>query len=183
MNWGTFRADKALEVLLYILSKGCANMYNMLKVVYFADKAHMKMTGTTIFKDRYIAMKNGPVPSGTYDLLKAVIDAGSSCRFNDYHLLVQDAITYEDGKAHFFKALRGPNLKVFSKADRVALDEAIEKYGHMSFSELKEISHEGIDYLQADENDVMSFDYFLQSVDEDGNIRIFLEECMEEVVC
>lgn len=177
MNWGNFRADKALEVLLYVLSKGCTNMYNVLKVIYFADKNHMKMTGTTIFKDHYIAMKDGPVPSGAYDMLKAVK------RFNDYHHLVRDAIELEEGEEYIFKALRAPNPKLFSNADYSALDEAIEKYGHMPFGELKKISHNGIDYRQADENDIMSFDLFLQSIDDNGDIRIFLEDCMEKAVC
>ena len=183
MNWGNFRAEKALEVILYVLSKGCTNMYNVLKVIYFADKTHMKMTGTTIFKDHYVAMRSGPVPSGAYDLFKAITTPSSSRGFNDYYNLVKDSIALEAGTTYIFMALRTPNLKVFSKADIFALDKAIEKYGHMPFTELKNISHQGIDYREADENDTMSFDLFLQSVDDDGNIRLFLEDCMEETVC
>ena len=40
MNKG-FNAEKAVEVILYIISKGCCNMYNILKVIYFADKERL----------------------------------------------------------------------------------------------------------------------------------------------
>ena len=184
MEWGKFRADKALEVVLYILSKGCTNMYNVLKVIYFADKTHMKMTGHTIFKDRYVAMKNGPVPSGAYDLFKAAKNPVHSSNASDYDALVKDAVALEEGVSYIFKALRNPNLRMFSRADCVSLDEAIEKYGHMPIGDLITISHKGIDYIKADENDIMSFDLFVQSVDdENSSIRTFLEECMEEAVC
>jgi uncharacterized phage-associated protein len=180
MQWGTFKAEKALEVLLYILSKGCTNMYNVLKVVYFADKAHLKRTGHTLFKDRYIAMRNGPVPSGTYDLIKAI--RGRS-QFNDYHSLVKGTLAFENEASCILKPLRSPNLRMFSSADFLSLDEAISKYGYMSFEDLKNTSHQEIDFQRADENDLMSFDLFVQSVDENGSIRSFLQDCLEEAVC
>jgi uncharacterized phage-associated protein len=175
-----FNAQKALEVLLYILSKRCTDMYNVLKVIYFADKNHLKRTGHTIFKDRYIAMKNGPVPSGAYDLIKAI--RGRS-QFNDYHSLVTDAIAFEEATSYILRPLRSPNLKLISNADFLSLNEAISQYGEMSFEDLKNSSHKGLDYQHADENDVISFDLFVESVDEDGNIRAFLQDCWAEATC
>jgi len=142
------------------------------------------MTGQTIFKDRYIAMRNGPVPSGAYNLFKAAKNPAHFSNSSDYDALVKEAIALEDGAAYIFKALRSPNLRVFSQADRVSLDDAIEKYGHMPFNELMAISHKGIDYTEADENDTMRFDLFVQSVDDENHsIQTFLKECMEEGVC
>jgi uncharacterized phage-associated protein len=183
MQWGTLKTQKALEVLLYILSKGCTNMYNVLKVVYFADKKHLKKTGHTISKDRYIAMKSGPVPSGAYDLIKAVRAPVQSSMYNDYPELVKGSMAIDERDPYTLIPLRRPDLRMFSPADYSSLDEAISEYGQMPFSELKQKSHEELDYQKADQNDTMSFDYFVQSVDEDGNIRAFLQDCLEEAPC
>jgi len=59
-----YRSEKVRQAVAYIASKlpGRENMYKVLKVMYFADKLHLKRYGRVIFGDRYIAMKHGPVP-------------------------------------------------------------------------------------------------------------------------
>jgi uncharacterized phage-associated protein len=175
MDWGTFRIDKAREVLLYILSKGCKNMYNVLKVVYFADKEHMKMAGSTICKDRYIAMVHGPVPSGMYDLLKS-----SKLTIGDPYG-ISDII--ERNGPYNFAPRRGPDMDFLSDLDKECLDYAINKYGMMPFAELKRISHEQPDYMNANENDEESFEDFVKSVDDGGQLRAYFDDIMENVVC
>jgi uncharacterized phage-associated protein len=49
-----------------------SNMYNVLKVFYFADKMHMERYGRFIFDDNYAAMGMGPVPSDAYDMIKRI---------------------------------------------------------------------------------------------------------------
>ena len=76
--------------------------------------------------------------------------------------------------------LRAPNLRVLSPADLSSLDTAISKYGKMSFASLKKISHGELDYVGADENDFMSFDRFVESLDNNEHIRSFIRDCVEE---
>ncbi|MBP0020504.1 MAG: SocA family protein [Cyanobacteria bacterium SBLK] len=74
-----FNAEKGIEAILYIIKHGTEPTFlHISKVMYFADRKHLEKYGRFICGDRYIAMKNGPVPSGVYDLLKNVRDANKS---------------------------------------------------------------------------------------------------------
>jgi uncharacterized phage-associated protein len=130
-------------------------MYNVLKVIYFADKEYFKKMGHTLCEDRYVAMKNGPVPSGIYDLLKGIREGS---QFNDYHALVTGTLAFEEEMSYILKPLRSPNLRLFGNADFLSLNEAIARYGFMSFEDLRNFSYQEIDYQCADENDLMSFE-------------------------
>jgi hypothetical protein len=59
-----FDAHKALEVILYVAGS-VPDMYRALKVLYFADREHLGRYGRLICGDTYVAMRLGPVPSGS----------------------------------------------------------------------------------------------------------------------
>ena len=65
----SFDPEKGIEVLLYIADK-TKDIYKILKILYFADKLHLSKYGRFISGDYYIAMKHGPVPSRSYDIIK-----------------------------------------------------------------------------------------------------------------
>lgn len=68
-----FDPEKAVEVILYIATRAkIRDIYHVLKLLYFADKAHLERNGRFICGDSYVAMKSGPVPSGTYDIIKDI---------------------------------------------------------------------------------------------------------------
>jgi len=151
-----FNIEKALEVLLYIGAR-CPNTYNALKVLYFADKEHLAEYGRLICGESYIAMKQGPVPSGVYDMIKYVrgdgfilteIPLGESFTIDGYNII----------------PLRKANIDLLSESDIECLDKAIKKYGTLPFSELKRLSHNDAAYIDADENDVISLDAIVRSL-------------------
>lgn len=172
-----FRPDKAVEVILYIISRGCKNLYNILKVIYFADKMRLSMVASTMFKDSYVAFKAGPVPSGAYDLLKDVRDG----RKPSYEVELPFAFDSED--AHMVDALRAPKMGCLSKVDIECLDKAIEKYGLMDYWSLKRVSHEQPDYKTVQLNEWIPFDAILASVDKDGKIKDYLASLKEDECC
>lgn len=49
---------------------GKADLFDLIKLIYHADKTYLNKTGHTITRDSYAAMEKGPVASGVYDLLK-----------------------------------------------------------------------------------------------------------------
>jgi uncharacterized phage-associated protein len=132
-----FDHEKAKEALLYVASRApIPDRFHICKILYFADKYHLDKYARFIYGDVYAAMRNGPVPSRAYDLIKAA-DAGD---------LADIAVDDWD-----VTALRDPQLDVFSKSDIEALDWAIQKYGSLPFKKLRAISHDA-SWKQATDN-------------------------------
>ena len=150
-----FDDSKGLEALLYV-SERCANMYNALKVLYFADKEHLSKYGRSICDDRYVAMSHGPVPSGAYDMVK--IARGDSLLTSSR---VTDAISVQ---GHGLIPLRKPNLDFLSDSDKECLDNAIAQYGHLPFPVLEALSHKESAFKAADENDFISDEALVKSL-------------------
>lgn len=123
-----FDKRKAVETLLYVARRApIPDRIHICKIIYFADKYHLENFGRFIFGDHYVAMHNGPVPSGAYDLIKAA-EAGQvkELRADDLYVM----------------GLRDPLLEVFSESDFEALDQAVAQYGNISFSRLSLMSHD-----------------------------------------
>jgi len=140
-----FDPRKAIEAILYVALR-TANVYTILKVLYFADKAHLSRYGRFITGDVYVAMRHGPVPSGAYDLIKqARGDGWVACSEP-----VEQAFQVEHNNV---RPLRSVDTRLLSASDVECLEEAIAKYGHLSFSKLRAISHKDAAYKASDEND------------------------------
>lgn len=150
-----FDPQKALEVLLYVAHR-CRDMYTALKVVYFADKVHLSQYGRLIAGDRYVAMSHGPVPSGLYDIIKSVRGDGAFI----VRVPAKEAFTM---LGNDINPLRGPDVDVLSETDRECLDEAIRNYGHMTFDELKRLSHDDA-FNAADQNDFIPMEALAKSL-------------------
>ena len=66
----TFAHRKATQALNYFArqSSGRLNKLKALKLIYFADRYHLRTYGRPITNDRYLAMEYGPVASSCKDL-------------------------------------------------------------------------------------------------------------------
>ena len=107
-----------------------------MKIIYFADKVHLQKYGRLICGDAYVAMKDGPVPSGVYDILKSVRGDGySPCE-------IEAKNSFEVSAKTRVVPLKDADMDVFSDSDLECLSEATRKYGGMSFRKLKELSHD-----------------------------------------
>ena len=134
-------AEKALEVVVYI-SHYTDNLFNIVKTLYYADKFHLEKHGRLISGETYIAMEDGPVPSGAYDLVKVAR--------GDERGYEKEIIDTKPGKAirvekisdkTFVYPLRYANSDLLSESDIECLDEAIERYATMDTNELWRIVH------------------------------------------
>lgn len=146
-----FKVDsqKALEVILYIAEKAqIPDVYHIGKVLYFADLAHLEKYGRFICGDHYIAMKDGPVPSRVFDIMKDVQDE----RKNMILPSAKEAFSVD---GYRIVPQRSAEKDFFSKSDLACLDEAIEKYSSLPFGKLKDISHDAA-YETADMNGEIS---------------------------
>src|SRR3989337_1524135 len=120
-----FDPDKAVEIILYVAGRvPDPGFHRVSKILYFADREHLATYGRFICGDSYVAMKHGPVPSGTYDVLKFVRgDDGLTCVVPH----AQESFRVDDRKLVI--PFKNANLDALSESERECLDPAIAKYG------------------------------------------------------
>jgi uncharacterized phage-associated protein len=138
----TFSPERALESLLYIAARlARPTIHEVLKIRYFADKLHLAEYGWLGSGDDYVAMKFGPVGSGTYNLLKAARGDQSGWIHPHFADLVRDALAIGEDRRSVV-ILREANIGLLSRADLKTLDEALGRYANMPFGERTDLSHD-----------------------------------------
>ena len=131
-----FSYKKAIQSLNFFAQKhdGTLNKMKAIKLVWLADRLHIRRYGRTITGDVYFALPYGPVPSTTRDILE---EYSLSEVEKEYGVqFIGNISKYE------FSSLSEPNYKVFSQTEVGILEEIISKYGHLTEFELSELSHE-----------------------------------------
>lgn len=124
-----FDPQKAVEVIIYIAQRiPQPTFLSVAKLMYFADKTSLELYGRFISGDTYCAMKNGPVPSSSYDIMK-------EARTTDHFGFQVEHECYINPK-------RDADLDEFSDSDQKCLDRIIELYGKYPNWRLIEISHD-----------------------------------------
>jgi len=166
-----FDVHKALELILYVASHVREpDVHRVSKILYFADKAHLARYGRLMAGDRYVAMKHGPVPSGAYDVMKYARDGAT--RF--FSLPEADDSLAVEGERNVV-ALRDANHNALSESECECLEEAIERYGRLSFNQLTDESHDGA-WHAADENEIISADAIADSLPNSEALRDYLRD-------
>lgn len=132
----TFSHRKATQALNYFALQqgGQVNKLKALKLVFFADRYHLRRHGRPVVGDEYLAMNYGPVPSGTKDIAE----------MNDF--LGEDEASYARAYLRpldrFTIASEGPvEERVFSQTDREALAWSWATFGDRDGFTLAEITH------------------------------------------
>ena len=129
----------SVHSVLYILEKleGKGDFHKIFKILYFADQKHLTRYGSFFTDDQYVAMKNGPVPSMTYDILKALrgqgLHSNDQDKFRTYFNLID---TYN------VEAKIKPDLDELSESAIKCLNESISENKKYNFDELTERSHD-----------------------------------------
>jgi len=130
---------KILQALYYIQSHApqdnedrFSKVY-LLKMLYFADRYHIRHYGNLLSNDSYVAMKLGPVASITYDILKKLPtlkippDA-------DYLSAVKELDEYD-----VVIEIQGDNK--LSKSAKIALDFTVRENGRYDWKKQSRLSH------------------------------------------
>lgn len=164
MRPNLFDPEKALNAILWIAKRiPSPSFHSISKLLYFADRIHLERYGRLISGDSYVAMKHGPVPSGTYDIMKAVRGDGT-CVVEE---AAQEAFTV-DGR-HDVIPRREANEALFSESDLECLHEAITRYGRLSFIELTRLSHDAA-WDSADENDIIELEQIIATLSDGASL-------------
>lgn len=129
----SFSHKKAVQVLNVLAMKagGTLNKMKALKLIYFADRYHLRRFGRPITNDTYFAMKYGPVASACKDLLNATeeTEVGYSSQYID------------TTQGHDFSSVCPVDEMVFSESDKQALDFAWQHYHSKNQFQLAEETH------------------------------------------
>ena len=135
----SFAYRKATQALNYYarMAGGRVNKLKALKLIFFADRYHLRKYGRPITNDRYWAMSYGPVPSGTKDLAEQGEFLGS--RETQY---AERFIRPCEADKHAFESVADIERDVFSKSDAEALEYAWEKFGRFEGFRLADLTHE-----------------------------------------
>ena len=131
---------KILQILYYIQSHSrnernkYAYMY-LLKMMYFADRHHLRHYGLTISSDKYKAMQYGPVESGTWDIIKKKMPKNAnSAELELLHGNITDIDEYD-------VTIEQQAEDELSESCKNSLDFSLKHFAKFNQFELSNISH------------------------------------------
>jgi len=146
-----FDQRKALHAVLFVVTHlpKPANVYNVLKCVYYADRKHLQEYGRQIYGETFYALEHGPVPSAAYEIVKY---ANGRAKWDLRFPEALELLEVND----IYLIARGPaDTDLLSRSDMACLLDAARKYGRMSFGRLKKLSHQGKAFENAGPNGEM----------------------------
>ncbi|MCC6691552.1 MAG: SocA family protein [Bacteroidia bacterium] len=131
-----FNYKKATQALNYLALKngGSLNKMKAIKLIWLADRFHLRKYGRTITGDVYFALPFGPIPSTTRDILE------QNTILSDVELSYsQDFLAIDD--RYNFSATKETATKVFSQTDLEVINEVVKNYNQLDEFILSELSH------------------------------------------
>jgi len=173
-----YKPDIAINSLLFLCNRAkekerILSFMQVVKLLFYCDKIHLKKYGRPITGDNYIAMRDGPNPSSIYDYLKSV-------RFRpgrkDHHIQVELQPNPPYSDIPNVIPLRQYDPNVFSETDKEVLEEVFSLHGHKSAKELRDMSHKEKAWEAAEFE--MKYEDFLD--DNDNEMRNYIEEIQSD---
>jgi len=154
-------SQKAIEAILWVIQKGESNLYNIMKILYSADKHHLNSYGRPVTGDKYIAMEYGTVPSWIYGAIQ---------------LKRQELGFARNGNN--LSADRSPDVNYFSESDIEALEIGFKEYAGKNFGEVKKKNHAEPAWKKAYENrgDNEAAEIPFEDIIENQEVREYLDD-------
>lgn len=125
----TYREERAVQVLDYLANKLMGkrlSKLNALKLVYLADRYHLRKYGMPILRDEYYAMNYGPVASRTKRLIEQI---GKDPSITDFISVERGSRRTSSGRdVMYIASVRKPNLEQLSKTEVQALNVALTQW-------------------------------------------------------
>jgi uncharacterized phage-associated protein len=133
---------KATQAINYFARKkeGKINKMKAVKLIYLADRYHLRKYGRPVVGDNYWAMKLGPVGS---DVLN-IANISKSDLNPDCFSYVKKYLTHSEGdqRAQNVISKDDVDLDVFSQTDIDAFETIFKEFGDKDQFELAEITHQ-----------------------------------------
>ena len=135
-----FDHEKATQAINFFArqSGGAVNKLAALKLVYMADRYHLRKYGRPVIGDTYFAMKLGPVASAVKDIAEGdFLDE----QVEEYATKYIEPIVRSDGNVYTVKSVADVDEDVFSDSDLEALHFAVRTFGDQRKYNLSDITH------------------------------------------
>lgn len=134
---------KIVQALTYIAYQQPDHKINSMKaykLLWLADRYHLRQYGRTITGDVFFALPHGVVPSDA----KNVVEHQSTHIPNDEEY--RDKYIKRLGK-YGYQAIKEPDMMAFSDSDQEALDKILQVYGAFDQYKLEKLSHKFPEWL------------------------------------
>lgn len=140
-----FNEKTTTQLAAYFLKKngGKMSFLKLIKFLYFADREYINKTGSSITKDTYFSMKNGPVLSRVLDLIHAGPEPN--------HLSYWNSIISSSNSPHELEIVKEPDFDELSQAAKEIADKIYKDYGQLDRWKVRDISHKLPEYSKLDE--------------------------------
>lgn len=128
---------KIIQALAYIAYQQADHKINSMKaykLLWLADRYHLRQFGRTITGDTFFALPHGVVPSDA----KNVVEHQSTHIPNDEEYVAK---YIKRISKYSFQAVTEPDVMEFSDSDQEALDKVLNAYGNLDQYQLEELSH------------------------------------------
>lgn len=134
MERTTKKIIQVLTYIAYLQPNHRINSMKAYKLIWLADRYHLRQYGRTITGDAFFAMPHGVVPSDA----KNVVEHQSTHIPNDEKY--RDKYIQRVNK-YTYQAITSPDTNVFSDSDQEVLDIILGTYGHLNQYDLEKLSH------------------------------------------
>jgi uncharacterized phage-associated protein len=164
-----FDPEKFTQAAVYIISRCPAGMTKkkLFKLLYLADREHLFRYARPILNDYYINMDQGPVPSASYDLVKA-----NQRRWPQ--TIIDAFLRHVKVSGMYLSVGESAGDDLLSKSDIMALDAVIDSYGMRSADYLSALSHRHRAWLESQRYTRIDYALFFEESDVEG-IRELIE--------
>lgn len=139
-----YKERKLVHILHYLMShcsEAVCDKVHLLKLIWMADRYHLRKFGSMMINAKYHAYPNGPVNQDAYEMLKR-FDQTDDLNFKDY--IVSIPPSPENGSVHTRYQTNGAiEYHCLSKSNVEALTVAIDKMADLSAKKIdvSEFSH------------------------------------------
>ncbi len=148
-----------------------------IKLLFFADRYHLRKYGRPVTGDVYLAMNRGPVGAFAKDAAEL-----SSFLEKDEKDYVEKFISPSSSGQFNYCSVGDVESDVFSESDREALDFAIKTFGHLNQWDISKLSHAFPEWkkfekeaLEPGGRPAMSYDdFFLDAAELDPFLRQYM---------
>lgn len=115
MDYGRHKIVQALDYLASAVPGGGCSKLILLKLVFLADRYHLRKFGRTVTGDSYRAMTYGPVAQRVRKVIETVSDIPGAADCLENRPMNGHEVLY---------SVRAPDLSYISESEREALDAA-----------------------------------------------------------